>query len=222
MRLDLGSPVDGADGEFGELVDVVIDPSTKRVTHLVAQPHGRHDQARLVPIERAHEREGSDGGILVDLMVAEIGDLETVREVAFLRVDEFPVEDPDWEVGIQEVYAMPYYSPGDALGAMGAYDPSGEVSLAYDRVPKGEVEIRRESEVTSSDGDHLGHVDGFVVGDDEHITHFVLQHGHLWGKRDVTIPIAAVERLENDEVILSLSRDEVAELKPIPVHRWGG
>ena len=53
MRLDLGSPVRCTDEAFGELADVVIDPGTRRVTHLVVQPHQRDEQARLVPVDRA-------------------------------------------------------------------------------------------------------------------------------------------------------------------------
>lgn len=37
MRLELGGRVDCSDGTFGELADVVIDPTTKRVTHLVVK-----------------------------------------------------------------------------------------------------------------------------------------------------------------------------------------
>ncbi len=83
------------------------------------------------------------------------------------------------------------------------------------------MEIRRESPVTSSDGHHLGHVVGFVVDDHKQIAHVVLEHGHLWGKHQVAIPGAAIERWENNELTLSLSSDQVGALKPLPTHRWG-
>jgi sporulation protein YlmC with PRC-barrel domain len=222
MRLDLGSPIDCSDGSFGELADIVIDPSTRRVTHLVVQPHDRHDLARLVPISRAHAREGLDG-ISLASTVAEINELEPLVKSAYLRLGEFPVEDPDWEVGIEKLFALPYYgsfAPGGLGSGMGSSEIDPHVSITYDRIPKDKVEIRRESAVTSSDGDHLGHVDGFVVDDLEQIAHLVLQHGHLWGKREIAIPIGAVARIENDEVTLSLSTDEVGALKPLGVHRW--
>ena len=43
-----------------------------------------------------------------------------------------------------------------------AVDPDPHVMLAYDRIPKHEVEIRRSSAVISTDGHHLGHVEGFL------------------------------------------------------------
>ncbi len=51
----------------------------------------------------------------------------------------------------------------------------------YDRIPKGEVEIRRASPVISADGHQLGHVDGFIVDEEDQLGHIVLEHGHLWG-----------------------------------------
>jgi sporulation protein YlmC with PRC-barrel domain len=215
MRLDLGSPVQCSDATFGELADVVIDPTTRRVTHLVVQPQHRPDDARLVPVERARPGDAGETTISLDATVAEIDKLATVHELAYLRLGEFPVEDPDWDVGVEHVLGLPYYQGIDTPAI--EYDP--HYTLGYDRIPKGEVEIRRSSAVTSSDGHSLGHVDGFTI-DGDHITHVVLEHGHLWGKREVAIPIGAVDRVETDEVVLTLSKDEVGALESHRVHRW--
>lgn len=216
MRLDLGLAVHCRDGDFGELADVVIDPTTRRVTHIVVAPHHRHDLARLVPIDRVDPGESANT-ITLQCSVADVESLERLHDVAYLRLGEFPVDDPNWDIGVEDMLGMPYYQGIDAQPI--EYDP--HVTFGYDRVPKGEVEIRRSSPVTSSDGHHLGHVDGFVV-DDTHISHVVLEHGHLWGRREVAIPIAGVERVENDEVVLKLSKDDVGALKAHRVHRWGG
>jgi sporulation protein YlmC with PRC-barrel domain len=47
VRLELGSPVNCTDGPFGELAEIVIDPTKRRVTHLVVEPHG--GEALVVP-----------------------------------------------------------------------------------------------------------------------------------------------------------------------------
>ena len=172
VRLQLESRVDCADETFGKLVDVVIDPTSRRVTHLVVE----HD-------------------------------------VSYLRFDGFPVDDPDRDVGIEEVLALPYYY---------AYDLEAEAidyAVTYDRIPKREVEIRRASAVDSADGHQLGHVHGFLVGGEEVITHLVLELGHPWERREVAVPIGAVARVENDAVTLRLSKDEVAALPPVAVRR---
>jgi sporulation protein YlmC with PRC-barrel domain len=212
MRLELGGSVRCEDELLGELADVVIDPTTKRVTHLVVQPQHDIAPARLVPIELAQETDGQE--ISLRCTVEEVGQLAPVHEFAYLRLGEFPVDDPDWDVGVQELLAMPYYEPGLDPASLGA-----DAGIVYDRIPKGEVEVRRASAVTSADGHHLGHVDGFVV-DGGQITHIVLEHGHLWGRRDLTVPIGAVTKVETDAVTLSLTKDEVGALKGVAVRRW--
>jgi len=218
MRLDLGSPVRCTDGDFGELADVVIDPKTRRVTHLVVQPHHGGEQARLVAVERAQAGESSDATISLACTVAEMREFELVRESAYLRLGEVPVEDPDWDVGIEDPLALP---PPTGMGTFGAggVDIDPHVMLSYDRIPMGEVEIRRTSSVTSADGHHLGHVDGFVLDGEQQIAHLVLEHGHLWGRREVVIPASAVARVETDEVTLTLAKDEVGALPSTRVHR---
>jgi len=227
MRLELGSAVHCADGAYGELADVVIDPIRRRVTHLVVQPHHRHDLARLVAIARAHPLAPGSAALSLDLTIAEIDQLEPLQKSAYLRVGELPIEDPDWEVGIENILALPYYG-GLNPGGVGLEAPSGvgpvafddHVTALYDRLPKDRIEVRRTSPVISSDNHRLGRVDGFVVGDEQRITHLVLEYGHLWGKREITIPISAVTKIENDEVSLSLSKDQVGELESVPIHRW--
>jgi sporulation protein YlmC with PRC-barrel domain len=216
MRLKLGTPVRCTDDTFGELADVVIDPISKRLTHLVVRPRHQEGQAsRHVSVELA-EGGKEESEISLRCTVDEVNRLEPAQELAYLRLDEFPVEDPDWDVGIEDVLAMPYYA-ADPLDPNPTYDPN--VGVTYDRVPKGEVEIRRSSAVTSADGHDLGKVDGFLVDGEGQITHFILERGHLWGRPEVTIPIGAVAKVETDAVTVSLSKDEVGALPSVRVHR---
>jgi sporulation protein YlmC with PRC-barrel domain len=211
MRLDLECPVHCADAEFGELADLVIDPATRCVTHLVVQPREQHHLARLVPIGRAQFDAPAGDGIRLNFRVGELNKLEPLHESRFVQLDERPV-DPTWEVGIQEISQMPM-SGSLGVNALGAgMDPVGfdnHGTLSYDRIPKGTVEIRRTSEVTSSDGHHVGHVVGLVLDEKAQIDQLVLEHGHLWGKREMTIPVGSIDRIESDEVLLTLSSDEV-------------
>jgi sporulation protein YlmC with PRC-barrel domain len=218
MRLEIGNRVHCTDGVYGELADIVIDPLEKRVTHLVVQPEHGAGEARLVPIQLAKGRDDEQHEIELECTLDKAQGFESVREAAYLRLGESPAEDPDWEVGVEDVLALPYYEGSD-LGPYPELD-SG-VTVYYDRVPKGEVEVRRASAVISTDGHSLGEVDGFVVDADKHITHFVLERGHLWGRKEVSIPIGAVARVESDEVHVALSKDEVGALPAVRVGRHG-
>jgi uncharacterized protein YrrD len=218
-RLELGCPVDCRDGSVGELADVVIDPTRRRVTHLVVEPHHRHRLARLVPAELATTDDASSA-VVLHCTAEELLRMPPVEEFAYLRVGEFPLQDPDWDLGIERVLAHPYYEHSDFGENPLDFDP--HVAITYDRVPKGEVEIRRASKVFSADDHRLGHVDGFLVDLGDRITHVVLERGHLFGRREVTIPIGAVAHVATDSVTLKLTKDEVASLPDVPVHRWVG
>ena len=55
-----------------------------------------------------------------------------------------------------------------------------------------------------------------------HITHLILREGHLWGQKDVTIPVSQIQRIEEDAVYLKLDKRHVAALPAIPVGAGGG
>lgn len=213
MRVDLDMPVSCLDGDFGELTDVVIDPVGRRLTHIVVQPDDRLERARLMPIKRAAAGDESVS-ISLDCTAAEISRFEPIQESAYVRPGELPSAGVDWDIGIQEMYSVSDHGGlgPEVMGAGMAMEYDQHVVISYHRVPKGEVEIRRASPVTSADGHHLGHVAGFVIDDDELITRLILEHGHLWGKRMVAIPGVAIDRFATDELALSLTRDEVGAL----------
>jgi len=215
MRLELGQRVDDGIGEdVGELADIVVDPLERRVTHLVVRPHDA-DGVRLVPIELVAAGE-SDRRLSLRCDRGRLLELPDVEETAFLRVGDALAADPEWDVGVARMLALPYFeSAGYADYGLGFRQ---DVLYTYDRVPKGDVEIERASCVITADGRYVGDVDGFIVQDD-HITHFVLARGHLWGRREVSVPIGAVTDLETDTVVVGLSADEIGALPSHRVHR---
>jgi hypothetical protein len=88
----------------------------------------------------------------------------------------------------------------------------------FDRVPVGEVEVRRGEHVHATDG-NIGRVRGLVIDPrDHHVTHFLLDEGHLWGAKTVAIPIGTVTSVE-DGVRLNLSKDQVRDLPAIDVEQ---
>jgi hypothetical protein len=206
MRLDFGSRVRCSDGAERELADLVVDAAAKRVTHLVVEPKGRRDLARLVPIELASG--GSDGLALACTAEALEG-FDPVREFAYLPAGEHPEEDAEWSVGVEDVLVAPTYAPLDPTEA--ELDPN--VSVVYDRVPKGEVELRGSSDVYSADHHHLGTVHGVEVGEQGGIQAVALRRGHLWWKREIAVPAEQVGSLETDLVTLGIDKSGLRDLR---------
>ena len=110
--------------------------------------------------------------------------------------------------------AMPYYGMG--MGA--TYVPQ---TITYDTVPLDEVEVRRGEHVHATDG-HIGRVQGLVIDQNSHhVTHVLLQEGHLWGRKEVAIPIGAVTEID-DGIRLNLTKQQVQDLPPVDIdHRNG-
>ena len=46
----------------------------------------------------------------------DVRQLEHVHEFAYLRMGQTPTSDPDWDVGIEDVLALPYYESPEIIG----------------------------------------------------------------------------------------------------------
>jgi hypothetical protein len=91
------------------------------------------------------------------------------------------------------------------------------IPITHQRIPHGELAVQRGARVEATDG-HVGRVDEFLVDPvDTHITHLVLREGHLWGQKDVTIPVSHIDRIEEDTVYLKLDKHSVEALPAIPI-----
>jgi uncharacterized protein YrrD len=214
MQLRLGTHVHCGGEQVGQVGDVVIDPASRRLTHVVVETH--ENEARLVPASLIHGGEPEAHELVLSCTKAEFDELGSILEFTYVQLDEFPEPDASSDVGVETVISMPMYGAEEFGDYPGEYGSS--VGLAYHRIPKGEAEVRRSSAVVSADGHQIGAACGFVLYEDR-VTHVVLERGHLWGTRDVTIPIDAVKAIETDELTLSINKDEVSALPSVRVHR---
>ena len=86
--------------------------------------------------------------------------------------------------------------------------------VTFDTLPVDEVAVRRGDRVHATDG-RIGHVEGLVVdGQTRHVTHVLLQEGHLWGRKEVAIPIASVVSVD-DGIRLNITKQEVEDLPAV-------
>jgi sporulation protein YlmC with PRC-barrel domain len=205
----IGSEVACRDGDCGELRCVVVDPVARALTHLVVEPKNRPGTGRLVPIELV-DSAGTE--IRLGCVMAEFEALENAEETRFL-----PGASGEWGYGQGQMLSLPYYGlgmGGMGMGGMGMGMDAGPQSVTYDRVPVGEIEIRRGEHVHATDGP-IGQVQGLVIDpSDHHMTHVLLDEGHLWGKKQVAVPISAVKAV-NDGVRLNITKDQVRDLPPV-------
>jgi hypothetical protein len=209
MTLGFGDTVDCCDGALGLLSDIVLEPIARRVTHLVVRPAEPLAPARLVPYELVRSDQSS-GRLTLTCTVQDAHRLESVRAISNTALDQEPVEDPDWEVGVQDVQPMPHYD----TGAFVDYGPTAELEVVrvYDRIPKGHVELRHESTVTTSDGHWAGSLDGMLV-EGEQLSDLILGRGHLWWRRQLVVALDQIAAIQTDDVVIRPSKSELGKLR---------
>jgi hypothetical protein len=184
---------------------VIVDPVAEAITHLVMEPGHRLGRGRLVPLSLI---DATPGKLEIRCTRAEFDELDPAEETQF-----YPGNTTYPGYGPGEVGYWPNYSLG-ATNGIGGGDLMRTITV--DAVPPGEVDVRRGDPVQATDGD-IGRVEGLVIdGGSGHVTHVLLQQGHLWGRREVAIPISAVVST-GAGIQLRISKQEVQDLPPVDV-----
>jgi hypothetical protein len=87
-------------------------------------------------------------------------------------------------------------------------------TLVSHAVPLGETEVERHEHVHAVDGE-IGQVEGFVVNAADHaVTHVLLKEGHMWGRKQVAIPVSAVASVDAG-IRLNITKKQVEDLPPV-------
>jgi sporulation protein YlmC with PRC-barrel domain len=201
-RFELDAEVRCSDGPCGHLRRVVIDPVARAVTHLVVEPDQRWGLGRLVPVDAV---EAANPEVTLRCTRAEFEHFEDAEEAQFL-----PGASGEMGYGSGQMLVWPYYG----LDGLAGFGGNTMQPILHDKVPLGEVEVRRGDQVHATDG-NIGRVQGLVIDPrDHHVTHVLLQEGHLWGRKQVAIPISAVETVD-DGIRLTLTKDDVQKLPEV-------
>ena len=214
MEIPLNVDVKCTDGVCGRSMFVLIDPIVDKITHLVVRmdlsPHTEY----IVPVEVVSE---------------------TTKEMIHLHCTKVELEkmDPFIKTAyVEEKVPEKYLSYDNGMYGMGTYfflpyvipEMTMQVPVEQEQIPLGELAIRRGTRVEAKDG-YIGRVDEFVINpENSHITHLVMREGHLWGRKEVTIPISAIEKIEDsieDTVFLNIDKHQIEALPTFLVkRRW--
>lgn len=212
VAVTIGIAVECQDGACGQLRRVIVDSSEHAITHLVVEPRHRRGGGQLVPMALV----GSIGAQRIQLHCTR-AQFEALDEAE--GVDVRPEVRFDWEG--QRAQALPigffrYLGPrvldSDGLGT--GRMPTQPSALVEEHIGDAEGEVWRGQHVHASDGP-IGHVHGLVIDSQDRLTHVLLGEGHLWGKKEVAIPLSAVKFVVDDGVYLHLTKHEVGALPAV-------
>jgi sporulation protein YlmC with PRC-barrel domain len=196
MDMPIDAEVRCADGPCGQTTHIVMNAATEAVTHVVVKEANTPHAKRLVSLNLV---------------------METTPQMIRLRctTDELAKSDPfvATETIQDPRYASGVYTMPEAVSMT-------DETVEHESLPQNELAVRRGARVEASDG-HVGRVDEFLVDPiSQHITHLVLREGHLWGQKDVTIPVSQIDLIAEDVVYLKLDKRQVGALPTIPVRGW--
>jgi hypothetical protein len=204
----IGAEASCSDGLGGKVSRLVMDPVALTVTHLVIEPKHRAEPGRLVPV---HLVDTTADHLRLRCSVAEFDKLELAEETDL-------AEGLDYAGGYGQAEAVQSYGGMGSMGGsgMGIGMGLGQSTpvVVHDVVPLGETDVQRGESVHALDGE-IGKVQGFLVDPgDNHITHVLLQEGHLWGRKEVSIPISAVIGVDAG-IRLNITKKQVEDLPSV-------
>jgi sporulation protein YlmC with PRC-barrel domain len=179
-----------------------------KVTHLIVREAASNTEY-IVPIDFVVET--IDDTIRLRCSKAELKKMDPFIKTTFVeqKVPDRNFNYPGGLFGGGAYYYLPYV----------ASDETVQVPMEHKQIPVGELTAQRGTRVEATDG-YIGHVDEFVVNPENgHITHLVMREGHLWGKKDVIIPVSAMGDTREDTVFLTLDKHQVESLPTFPLHR---
>lgn len=206
----IGTRASCTDGSCGEVRRLIVNPATYTVTHLVIGPRHRKDEDRLVPVQLADTKGGE---IWLHCTLAEFDKLDHAEERDLVEGMEGVGTGGSLGTGLVagvggETYGM-VAGQEISVGA-GSLRPR---TVVQDVVPVGETEVSPGDHVHAVDGE-IGQVHGFIVDPDDHgVTHLLLREGHLWGRKEVAIPISAVTAVD-DGIRLNITKEQIGNLPP--------
>ncbi len=206
IEIPISAPVECTDGKVGISTHVIIDPTSRKITHIVvSNEEAIGAQNWLVSMDVVSE--STHDYIHLNCTKDELASMDPFDDLHYVEVSHDDAGYP-----ADAYYLSPYVSPLR----------TDYVPVTVERIPQGELAIRRGALIEASDG-YVGRVGEFLVDPESgEITHLILEEGHLWGKQEITIPLSAIDHSIENTIFLSLDKDEVSYLPTIPLRRHYG
>ena len=217
-EISLDAKVVCVDGECGKSTHVIIERNSQKVTHFVVKVSDLLESHKyLVSIDQVVRTTAES--IALSCTKDELAAMPSFTEMRFLNPVTYKYEAlenfSEKAIADRTSYLM-WSDP-----TMGADMSTDIFSMPVEEeiVPAGEIAIHRGASVEATDG-HIGRVEEFLLDPkDQHITHLVLEEGHLWHKKELTLPIRAIARMDEDYIYLNLDKEAVRSLSVEPFER---
>jgi uncharacterized protein YrrD len=189
------------DGEAGRIWKVAMEPTTRKVTHLIVHKGVLFGRNVVVPIERVTRM--AEGEVWLDASNDDLKGMADYEETEFTDPTEA------WE------YPVAFPMGGIIWPLQPGWGGANPMLLAgthvKENIPDEDVALMSGTSVEATDG-HVGRIDRVLVDDHTNeMTGFVIRKGFLF-TRDVSAPMSWIDHVDKDAVHLKLTKQQVAEM----------
>ena len=203
--------------QVGHITHVVLDPDTKKVTHVVVRQGIILTEDKVVPIELLQSSDPE--GVILREDVGDLHGLLIFEEAHYVQVDlPHDVEAARLGGTVSGFYlwyppALPTPSIND-IKKHGQYMVHRTVRRLEKNIPAGEVALKEGAEVISVDDHPVGHIESVLVDPQtEQMTNIVIARHVLLATHRRLVPVAWVHSVYENTVFLTVTE---AELKDVP------
>lgn len=202
MDVPLDVDVYCTDGKGGRSTAIIVERAERQVTHFAV---GSDTGAYLVPVSAIAE--STPTRITLKWSRAELAQAEPF-------VVEVPATPEEMEIMASSMTQSGVLGPYTTADAAYMANYLAEATVPEEQVKPGAVAIHVDDEVQATDG-RAGRVDELLIDATGHVTHLVLRTGHLWGKRDVFVPLELVDHAADDVIYLKLDKRAIEQLPAV-------
>lgn len=198
IHIPLDVDVHCIDGLAGKSSAVIVDPETVQASHFVLKEIRKPHTERLVPIETVQET--TEDLIHLSCTLDELSAMDKFVVTTFRQV----------------VILKPLQTATTITQEVKVYEEEKEL------IPEGEIAIRAGSDVLDREGKKVGRVTNLLEDPDNgQITHFVMREDHLWGDKEVILPVSLVRSVGKKAVNLRIDRQAISAMLAIPLRGTG-
>ncbi len=214
IKITKNMSIYGTDNEkLGDVKQIVVDPLTSEITHLVITQGFIFTVDKVLPM--AFITKQVDGSLYVDRQVDEL-DLRDYEETFYVKEDdpEVIVDKDDVHIPTSVYYYPPLVSrhEGYYWGMPRRYAGDPVKLVRRVNVPEDSLLIEKGMNIYSLDGDHVGDV--YSVHLDENtnrITHFIISQG-LFFQDYKLIPTFWVEEVSEKGIHIAVGTERLEKL----------
>lgn len=199
-NIPINAQVACTDGACGKSTNVIVNPVNHKVTHFVIEDKSLPENpTRLVPVVKV-------AGNTQDQITLSCTKAELAKLPPFI-VTNF----------IQESGSGTAYQSGAGYTFPYVINDTAYDTVQERNIPAEELAVYSGMQIEATDG-KIGKLNELVLDPKSgEITHLLMREGHLWGNKEVSLPVSSIDFCDSRVIYLKLDKAAVKDLPAVPI-----